>query len=80
MWNKATKAKCSVEQHHKITVGYFEMIVSADIDVAKDNHDCFFQNSGVWNRLSKIFMLLGLDGFWQVWLIFLSFSISNLLV
>ena len=23
MWNKATKAKCSVEQHHKYTVGGF---------------------------------------------------------
>ena len=25
MWNKATRAKCSVEQHHNLTVGGFIM-------------------------------------------------------
>ena len=45
MWNKATRAKCSVEQHHNLTVGGFIMVVSVGIDVSKDKHDCFILNS-----------------------------------
>ena len=35
IWNKATKAKRTVERHHKFTVGGFEITVSVDIDVAR---------------------------------------------
>ena len=45
MWNKAIRAKCSVEQHHNLTVGGFIMVVSVGIDVSKDKHDCFILNS-----------------------------------
>ena len=33
IWNKATKAKRTVERHHNFTVGGFEITVSVDIDV-----------------------------------------------
>ena len=42
MWNKATKAKCSVEQHHKFTVGgNSEGEVLADVFTISNNMDGF---------------------------------------
>jgi transposase len=44
MWNKVTRQSVLWIQHHNLTVGGLYM-VSVGIDVSKDKHDCFIQNS-----------------------------------